>query len=185
MNRDHSEDAVSRLGKLAAELEQVYPQAGDRIAEAIAPVDAAIRKIGVSLNYCHYAESVREDIRRRVDPGEYYAHPYRFASDEDSAGRTTDYALCAARGPDRQCGLCVSACTYQEYDDEYEDTDGTIRTRPAITVETRLVEPAELPLPIRVRILDVLDRFADAYEKHVRKERKNLLNGSVVPKPSE
>ena len=89
-----------------------------------------------------------------------------------------EYALCAARGPDREYGLYVSVCDYREYQEDYEDQDGNDRVRPAIEFETHLVRPDDLPLPLRVRILDVLDRFVKVYESHVQKDRKSLLNGS-------
>jgi len=177
MNTDSKSVAVSRLSHLADDLEAAYPKVGDRIAEKVAAVDAAISKIGVTLRYRHYAEDKREALAEGGTSA--YSGPFVLAHESTADGQV-EFMLCAARGRDRKCGLYVSACTYTEHDEEFEDRDGVMRSEPAVQiVSVDLLRPAEVPLPVRVKILGVLDKFVEAYEKHVREDRKSLLKGST------
>ena len=147
--------AITRLQKLADELSRVYPIAAERIAKALAPVDAALEKIGVPW----------KDIEGTTP-----------ALESDDAGDTvTDYRLCVLRGTDRRCRVHVHAQTFRRDENDPDEWQ---------TVQESLMMPSELPLPLRVKIVDVLDDFVGSYVAYVRQERKNLLNGSVVPRSS-
>ncbi len=177
--KEKEEDAVSRLTNLAADLERVYPEAGDRVAQAIKSVDKAIRQIGVSFREPHYAETFSEDTG--VRPEGY------IAEEEEGNGWCVEYALCAVRvelprqgltlETKRICKLQVSACRYR-----IDDQRGRLRCH---MEEISTIRPQDLALPLRVKILDAIDKFAAVYEAYVRKNRANLLNGSIMPKPTE
>jgi len=150
-------DAVTRLTKLASQLEQAYPKAGDRVAAAIKPVDAAIKAIGVA-----------------------YSSQRAFHSEKHGDGSLSHYRLCADRAPNNGYKLLVAIATASPVWDKQKaqwvvkDGDGDVKLH-----WTRdLCDPKDLPLHIRARILDALDQFAEEYQEHVRKERGGLLNGS-------
>lgn len=170
-------DAVLRLQGLADDLSQVYPKAGEMVAQAIAPVDEAIKRIGVTLNYQHYAELLTDDR----SPLLARQHPFTFATDQMANGEQAEWALCAARDRDGTCGLRVSVCKYFECQKQVEIEGGDVEMQPECIFGTDIIRPDEVPLPIRVRILNVLEAFVACYEGQVREERKNLLNGSVIP----
>jgi len=191
--QEQNDDAVTRLGKLADDLQKTYPAAGERVAKAIEPVDDAIRRIGVTYREEHYAENRRRIIEKATraniavpDGGRV---PDTLICNDDEEGTSVEYILCASRmvvEGKRDCRLAVSVCRYREGERDWEDHDGEVLTSPVITIEEiRTLLPDQVPLSVRVRILDVIMDFAKAYEEHVRKERKALLNGSADPQPTK
>ncbi len=185
MSTNGQGDGVSRLQAVAEKLENVYPAAGDALAKAVAPIDEAIRKIG--LTYCpdHYAEQCCERRRRGLTDSGADAHPFCF-HEEATGAEQVEYGLCAARGSDDNPGLYVSACTWGRETEEGEDADGSPYTENLVVVsDVTITRVSDVRLPIRVKILDVLDEFVDCYLAHVKEDRANLLNGSIVPEPSE
>ena len=174
-------EVVSRLSELAGRLEGTYPQAAERLAEACKPVDEAIRRIGVALNCYHLAENMKSRLGQGFfDASDVEGHPFAFALEEESGG-AAEYALCAARGPNRDYGLYVSVCKHVQRDEEYENRNGDVKTKTVVEiVEKSIVSPDSLPLGLRVRILNVLDAFVKAYEEHVREEQKAILDAKDV-----
>lgn len=169
------EGAVSRLTELGNQLAEVYPDAGNRVAQAIKPVDEAIQKIGLCFRKQHRAEYNRSL--------HFTQRPWTFFEEEQEEDCSVEYALCAAR-VNRACRLAVSVCRYRVVGEEYRDDEGRAQSEDTAIVESvYTVLPSELPLPLRLKILDTIEDFAKGYEEYVREDRKKLLNGSVVPKP--
>ncbi|MHC5034168.1 MAG: hypothetical protein ACYTFZ_03945 [Planctomycetota bacterium] len=185
MSENGQDEAVSRLQSLADELERAHAAAGDIVGKKVAAIDEAVRRIGVpSPAYWHRAEWVQHCQESGENPdqtpeGAPMQHPFVFAWDTNSDGSSVEYALCAARGRDRKCGLHVSACTYRTVVDPSAEEGEEAEERTEVE-DVTLVKPDELPLPIRARILDVIERFAEDYEAHVRADRKGLLDGSAL-----
>jgi hypothetical protein len=171
MSGNGREDPLSRLQQLADELETAHTAAGEQVGRRIAVVDEAIRRIGVPLPaYWHRAEWLQHFAESGDDAGDLpdgtpTEHPFAFAWDAAPDGDQVEYALCAVRGSDRKCGLHVSVCTHSG------EGQGT-------QVESlEVVKPNQLPLPIRIRALDVLDAFVQEYEAYVRHDRRAILGG--------
>ncbi|TET37201.1 MAG: hypothetical protein E3J72_06485 [Planctomycetota bacterium] len=148
-------DRISRLANLADELERAYQKAGNLLASRIDPVNDAIKKIGVTM------EASQETA---------------FSCEEFEAGEHRKYLLCAVRGKNRECGLYVAVWGYPPGSIDLNDKELAIK---------HIIKPEELPLPTRIKILDVLDDFVEMYERHVRDTRKNLLEGPVVPESNQ
>ena len=162
MNGDESSDALSSLRRLK-------DNAGGLIAEAIAPVDEAIREIGVSFRASHYAEDCRD-----WDPdgyGYYQAHAGRFVfAIEVAEGNVSEYCLCAAQGPDGNHGLYVSVCDYHVEDEERKAEGGETEViHRAVIDRIYLVRPETLSLSLRAQMLDELSQgnFLRAYRHYV------------------
>jgi len=178
MSANGQSDRVSRLQELADSLEHAQAAAGDLVSERVTPVDEAIRRIGVTgpdywhrgewLAHCRATGRKLAEVLAELPEGTPADHPFAFAQESTADGARLEYALCAARGRDRRCGLYVSVCTWRET---------AIPDLPGAVVESRkLVRPDEIPLPVRVNILNVLDEFTDVYERHVRADRRALLS---------
>jgi len=162
MNDDASSDALSSLRRLKH-------NAGGLIAEAIAPVDEAIRQIGVSFRASHYAEDCRD-----WDPdgyGYYQAHAGRFVfAIEVAEGNVSEYCLCAAQGPDGNHGLYVSVCDYHVEDEERKaEGGGTEVIHRTVIDRMYLVRPETLSLSLRAQMLDELSQgnFLRAYRHYL------------------
>ncbi len=159
-----------------ARLQRLREDAGVMALHAIEPIDAVIREIGVSYRASHFAEDCRD-----WDPAEYpyyQAHASRFAfAIEVAEGKAAEYALCAARGPDGQHGLCVSVC---ESHVEDEPRDGGVFHR-VVMDRIYTVRPNGLSLALRAQMIDELNQgnFLRAYEEHVREHRENLPSEAV------
>jgi hypothetical protein len=178
MSANGQSDRVSRLQRLADSLEHAQAAAGDLVSERVTPVDEAIRRIGVTgpdywhrgewLAHCHATGRALGQVLAELPEGTPADHPFAFAQETTADGARLEYALCAARGRDRRCGLYVSVCSWRET---------SIPGLPGAVVQGRkLVRPDEIPLPVRVNILNVLDEFTDVYERHVRTDRRGLLS---------
>ena len=165
--------AVTRLQRLADDLRMAYPRVEKRVGEALKEVNAVIAEIGETWKPIHYAENLIKGGAARRPPG-------CFGHDTFVNGDEADYALFAGRGGGGNCGLYVSICKY--HISQPKRASGS----PEITVKNKLLVSVEdLPVPLRVRILDVLEDFAEAYEEHVRDVRKGLLTDSGEDAPVE
>ena len=153
-----SEEALARL-------KSVTQDTGRLVAQALEPVDEAIREIDIPFRSSHFAEDCRD--WHPPEKGRHRAHASRFAFCIESTGnRATEYSLCAARGPDGQCGLYVSVCEYHE-----EGERGT--ADPLVVVDrVFLTIPEKLSLWARVQMLDELSQgnFIKAYEEYIRQD---------------
>ncbi len=171
MSGNGREDPLSRLQHLADELETAHAEAGEQVGRRIAAVDEAIRRIGVPLPaYWHRAEWLQHFAESGDDAGDLpdgtpTEHPFAFAWDAAPDGDQVEYALCAVRGSDRKCGLHVSVCTHS----------GEGQSTQVQSLE--VVGPNQLPLPTRIKVLDVLDAFVQDYEAYVRHDRRGILGG--------
>ena len=142
------------------------PDAGRLIADALAPINEMIRENGFAFRASHFAEDCRDCPASGY--AYYQAHAGRFAfAIEAAGGRASEYCLCAARGPDGDCGLYVSVCEYRVVDEPREG--GGIRHRIVID-RIRLVKPNALSLKLRAEMLDEVSNgnFLRAYRTHVR-----------------
>lgn len=167
---------LSHLQNLADEIVEAYQDAGERVSAATSPVEEAVRKIGVPYQCDHYAENAQALIEQDISLEEATAHRHCFAEEEENEGEV-EYALCVARDSKRKCGLHVSICKHSRKDERVSSGPNKGRTRPVITVlEKRLVRPEEVALPIRVKILDVLDDFIESYVEFVRDSRSSILS---------
>jgi hypothetical protein len=171
MNGNERSDALARLRPLAEDT-------GHLIAKAIAPIDDAIRQIGVSFRASHFAEDCRDWNPEGY--GIHQAHASRFVfAIEATDGNVSEYCLCAARGPDGRHGLYVSVCEYRVVSEQRENEDGGAGVvHRAVIDRIYLVKPNALSLALRAQILDELSQghFLKAYEEHVR---QNLPDGAV------
>lgn len=187
-NRDG--DGVSRLRKLARELEEAYPKAGELLNRAIGQINLPIQSIGIPTPiYPHYAQNVQALLAEGLDferaRQEAKPHPHAFATEETPAGGI-EYALCAARDGKSGCWLRVSICEHVVRKPDGEGCWKDLgRGRQFYVEPVRIVNPGEVPLGVRIKLLDVLDAFAKDYEQYVRRTRGKLLDGTYVPKPSE
>jgi hypothetical protein len=153
------------------------PDAGRLIADALAPVNEMIRENGFAFRASHFAVDCR-DWPASGD-GYYQAHVGRFAFAVEAAGsRASEYCLCAARGPDGECGLCVSVCEYRVVD---EAREGGVRHRIVID-GIRLVKPEALSLKLRAQVLDEVagGNFLRAYEAHLREHPEGTPPDAVI-----
>jgi len=162
MSNDPNGDALSIPRRLRH-------NAGSLIAEAIAPVDEAIREIGVSFRAAHFAEDCRD-----WDPegyALYQAHAGRFVfAIEVAEGNVSEYCLCAAQGQDGEHGLYVSVCDYHVEDEERQAADGgTEVIHRAVIDRMYLVRPESLSLSLRAQVLDELSQgnFLRAYRHYL------------------
>ncbi len=154
------------------------PDAGRLIADAIAPIDEMIRENGFAFRASHFAE----DCQDWPESGYAYhqAHAGRFAfAIEAAGGRASEYCLCAARGPDGECGLYVSVCEYRVVDEPREG--GGVRHRIVID-RIRLVKPDALSLKLRAEILDELSQgnFLRAYRTHIREHPDGTPEDAII-----
>ena len=154
------------------------PDASQLIAEAIAPIDEMIRRNGFAFRASHFAEDCRD-----WSPAGYayhQAHAARFAfAIEAAGGRVSEYCLCAARGPDGECGLYVSVCNHHVEDVPHEG--GGVRHQIVID-DIRLVKPGALSLKLRAELMDELSQgnFLGAYRGHVRAHPDGTPEDAVI-----
>jgi len=181
MDTQENESPVTRLRELADTLHKVYEQAGTLVAQAVKPVDQATEIIGVTFRQPHYAESLRAVPPEKRNGAK---RPDTFVAEEEfEGGGRVEYTLCVTRGKDSKCRVRVSRCTYHVGSPEGENGNGQGSEEAAkeVTIdEIKTIAPNEMPLPIRVKVLERLDDFVILYEKHVRDERKSFLSGSVL-----
>ena len=154
------------------------PDASKLIADAIAPIDEMIRENGFAFRASHFAE----DCRDWPESGYayYQAHAGRFAfAIEAAGGRASEYCLCAARGPEGDCGLYVSICEYRVVDEPREG--GGVVHRVVID-RIRLVRPDALSLKLRAEILDELSQgnFLRAYRTHIREHPEGTPEDAII-----
>ena len=177
MNGEESSDALSGLRRLRED-------AWSLIAGAIAPVDEAIREIGVPFRSSHYAEDVRDWSPKGY--GYYQAHASRFVfAIEAVDGKVSEYSLCAAAGPDGLCGLYVSVCeSHTETEPREGEGGGPGVVHRVVIDRIYQVRPEELSLALRAQILDELHQgnFLRAYREHVQRQRQGLP-GDPVARP--
>jgi len=163
MSAGESTDALSRLRPLAQD-------AGDLIEKAIAPIDEAIREIGISFRASHFAEDCRDWNPEGY--ALYQAHASRFVfAIEATSGNVSEYCLCAARGLDGRHGLYVSVCEYHVESQQQRNVDGSAGlVHRAVIDRIYLVKPNALSLALRAQMLDELTQghFLKAYGEHVR-----------------
>jgi hypothetical protein len=168
--------AELRLRKLAIDLKKAYSKVAHRVAETLAPIEIAVADIGETWKPVHYAESVRDQ-----GPSGAVRSPTCFGHETFVNGDEADYALCVAQGPDRKTGVYVSICRYHAGASGSGNGGGNgedpLAEKPAeVSIKSVLLAPVtSLPVPLRVKILDVLDAFASAYDEHVRDTRKEFL----------
>jgi hypothetical protein len=174
MSSSETGDPLSRLHRLPDDV-------GSLVAKAIAPVEDVIREIGVPFRASHFAEDCRD-----WDPqgyGYYQGHASRFAfALEATDGRLSEYALCAAPGPDGQCGLYVSVCESHVVDEQREGRDGKPQVVHRVEVDrVSLVKPSSLSLALRAQLLDELHQgnFLRAYRQHVEEHAKGAPEEAV------
>jgi len=166
MNGEASSDALEALHRLPKD-------AGGLIADAIAPVDEAIRALGIPYRSSHFAEDCRDWNPNAY--AYYQAHASRFVfAIEAAEGRTTEYSLCAAAGPDGQCGLYVSVCESHTETEPAPEGSGWEVVHRVVIDRTYLAKPQELSLALRAQMLDELHQgnFLRAYRRHVERVRE-------------
>ncbi len=160
MGGTEGSDALSRLkGR--------FEDGSMMVARALAPLDEAIREIDVPFRASHYAEDCLD--WNPPEAGSPQAHASRFVFALESTGdRTVEYCLCAARGPDGQCGLYVSVCESHDVTEPPADGEGQPVHRVVID-RIYLTRPETLSLWLRVQILDELSQghFRKAYRAYV------------------
>lgn len=165
MEDQNKRDGILRLKRLADELKKAYPKIENRLAKTFDLLDSAIEEIGETWKPAHYAERLlarKANAPRR--PRSCFAHDTFVNGDE------ADYVLFVGRGSNGKCGLYVSICKYR-----IEGPKKGAKS-PQVTIKNELLVSADdLPVMLRVKILDVLDDFAEAYEERVREVRKGLL----------
>ncbi|MCK4283406.1 MAG: hypothetical protein KAX44_03740 [Candidatus Brocadiae bacterium] len=152
--------------------------AGDLIAEALAPVDEMIQENGVSFRASHFAEDCGDW------PAGAYAyrqgHASRFAFALEAAdGTLSEYCLCAARGPDGVHGLYVSVCE-SHTEDEPQEGGGVIHR--VVIDRIYLVKPNALSLALRAQMLDEVSQgnFMRAYRRHMEEYPEGAPEDTVV-----
>jgi hypothetical protein len=156
--------------------------AGDLVAQALAPIDDMIRENGVSFRSSHFAEDCRD-----WDPqgcGYYQGHASRFVfAIEATDGKVSEYSLCAAAGPDGQHGLYVSVCEYHAVAEQREGKDGKPEVFHGVVIDRiYLVKPNALSLGLRAQMLDEVSQgnFMRAYQQYVRQKREGQAGDSVT-----
>ncbi len=164
-------EALSRLKKLAVDLSDGYAKAANSLAKTLQPLEQAIQQVDETWRPVHYAESLLsqngEQARRP---------PACFAHESFVSGNEAEYVLCVERNPDRKCALYASVCQYALA--RPDETGKPRQGADKVTISHRgLASLDSLPVPLRVRILDILDEFTQGYESHVRKLRAGLLAG--------
>jgi len=158
--------------------------AGDLIAEAIAPIDEMIREHGLAYRSSHFAEDCQDWA---ADGYPYYqGHASRFVFAIEAAdGVCNEYSLCAAQGPDGRYGLYVSVCEYRVVTEQREGKDGKPRPYHRVVIDRiYLVKPNALSLALRAQILDELSQgnFMRAYRRYVREHQAGEA-GEPVTRP--
>ena len=165
-----NQEPLSRLQKLAVDLKKAYAKVSKHVTKMLTPIESAVAEIGETWKPAHYAEQLRDHEKAAVVP------PTQFAHETFTNGDESDYVLCAGRGPDRKCGLYVSICKYRVATVE----DAAEEKSPEVVIRQQLLVPTSaLPVPLRLKLLDVLDAFAEGYEEHVRQTRQSLLTDWV------
>ncbi len=174
MDSEKKCEGVSRLTKLAADLNEAYTKAARYVANRLMPLESAIQQVDETWLPDHYAEGLQNQ-----EPNAVRHRPACFARETFVSGDEANYALCVARDRDRKCALYVSVCKYHVVHRQKDEGDENGANAPAeITIKNQgLVPLSSLPVPLRVKVLDVVDEFAQAYEEHVREARKTLLQG--------
>jgi len=170
MNAGKKLNAALALQKLAADLKDTYSKVGKHIGDTLSPVAAAVAEIDEPWRPPHYAEALQNSAAAGAfRPSTCFAHE-RFANGDEA-----DYVLCVARDADRGCGLKVSVCKYRLTAPK-DGSGGTDAKTPKVAIKDMpLAAPEDLPIPLRVKALDVLDEFVEAYEEHVRATMQGLL----------
>lgn len=154
------------------------PDAGQLVADAIAPIDEMIRENGFAFRASHFAE----DCRDWPESGYayYQAHAGRFAfAIEAAGGGASEYAVCAARGPEGDCGLYISVCESRVVDEPREG--GGVVHRVVID-RIRLVRPDVLSLKLRAEMMDELSQgnFLGAYRTHIRQHPEGTPEDAII-----
>lgn len=168
MKEERKSSAALRLQKLSTQLKTAYERAGDHITETLWALEEAVADIDEPWAPKHFVEMLRTE-----GPNKARRPESCFASESFANGDKADYALCVARKHNRRCGLHVSYCQYRVKNTK--DIAGKVV--PNVTIrDTFLILPEKLPVPLRLKILDVLDPFAEAYEQHVRSVRHDILD---------
>lgn len=158
--------AELRLRKLAVDLKKAYGKATKHITSELKPIEVVVEEIGEPWRPKHFAEMALE----KGEKG--FARPATcFARDTSVNGTEVEYLLCVARNPDMKCGLFVSVCKFQT-----KQAEGEAKSPEIVINNMALVQPTALPVPIRMKILDILEDFAAAYEEHVRGIRDAILS---------
>ena len=178
MSQDKKPQAAAlRLQSLGSSLKRAYQNAGDHIADALLPIQEAVAEIDEPWLPKHFAEALKTD-----GPDKAKRPRSCFSTETFANGDHADYVLCVGRKRDRQCGLHVSYCQYAIKPAENaagaKGSDVVIR-------ESFVVFPDKLPVPMRLKILDVLDAFAEEYESHVRKVRSDIMDRFGQDSPFE
>jgi hypothetical protein len=159
--------AELKLRRLAVDLKKAYGRATRHISAELKPIEVAVEEIGEPWRPKHYPEMVKEKGPRGV------SRPLTcFARDTSVNGTEVEYLLCVARNPEMKCGLFVSVCKYQTKQAESEENKAETEL---VIKNTALVPTSVLPVPIRMKILDILEDFAAAYDEHVRNVRDTIL----------
>lgn len=155
-------NALSRLHRLSDDT-------GSLVAKAIAPIEEAVREIGITYRASHYAEDCRD-----WDPdayAAYQAHASRFVfAIEVADGNMSEYCLCVARDPDGRCGLYVSVCESHVETEQRKAADGSTKPYHRVVMDrVYTVRPGVLSIALRAQMLDELNQgnFLGAYRHHV------------------
>ena len=163
MSEEMKKGAVDRLITLGTELRMAYGKASDHVACILGPVESSVAEIGETWPPQHWAE-----LAASGDMQDPERSPACFMHETFTNGEEAEYVLCVARNQDRTCGLHVSVCkSYRIHSNNGSDK--------VMVKDKRLLSPEKLPVPLRLRILDTLDDFAEAYELHVRDIRADVL----------
>lgn len=166
MNADASSDVLAGLHRLPKDT-------GGLIAEAIAPVDEAIRTLGIPYRSAHFAEDCRDWNPNAY--AYYQAHASRFVFALEAAEqKVNEYSLCAAEGPDGQCGLYVSICESHTETDPAPEGSGWGVIHRVVIDRVYLARPSDLSLSLQAQMLDELHQgnFLRAYRQHVERVRE-------------
>ena len=156
--------------------------AGDLIAQAIAPVDDTIRANGLAFRSSHFAEDCRDWPAGGYPYYQGHASRFVFAI-EVADGVCSEYSLCAAQGPDGQYGLYVSVCEYRAVTEQREGKDGKPEPYHRVVIDRiYLVRADALSLALRAQILDEISQgnFMRAYQQYVRQHQAGEAAESVV-----
>jgi len=157
-------EALGRLRKLVEDLNRGYAKAAAAVTEKLRPLEEIVQQIDETWLPVHTPDRLLANPKDGA-----HRPPACFAHETFASGDEAEYVLCVARNEDRNCGLYASVCMYRLGQAAGSGGDK------AVVRGTRLLPLASLPVPLRVRALDVLDEFAAEYEKHVRKVREGLL----------
>jgi len=169
--------AALRLQNLSGQLKRAYQRAGDHIADLLTPIEEAVAEIDEPWLPKHFAEALKSD-----DPRKAHRPRSCFASETFANGDRADYVLCVGRKHNRRCGLHVSYCQYAVKPAK----DPGSRSQSEVSIrESFVVLPDKLPVPMRLKILDILDAFSEEYEDHVREARGDILDRFGQDSPFE